>query len=116
MWVDLDLKSFDRIESCFTRSTYFYSDNIRGYKAKHPVFDAHTKHIEIDIHFIRERSLLVPFMWNTLALQKKIADIMTKALPSSKFVELRTKLTILPIPWAYVRVLDPSLVRRLLST
>ena len=59
------------------------------------VFHAHTKHVEIDFHFVRDivgdGSLVVCF----LSSKDQLADIFTKLL-SSRFAMLRTNLNVLP--------------------
>lgn len=58
------------------------------------MFHARTKHVEIDLHFIRERvankSLLIRFITS----KDPISDIMTKGLTSPRFLSLHAKLTL----------------------
>jgi hypothetical protein len=63
-----------------------WCDNIGAtYMAVNPVFYAHTKHVEIDFHFVRDRvadkSLVVRFVPSS----DQTADVLTKPLVSAKF-------------------------------
>ena len=74
----------------------FYCDNLSAtYLATNPVLHAHTKHAEIDYHFVCERvangSLVVQFT----PLKDRLTDVMTKALPSCHFLNLCSKLIVL---------------------
>ncbi|GJS97076.1 ribonuclease H-like domain-containing protein [Tanacetum coccineum] len=78
-----------------TFATLVYCDNVSAvYLSCNPVQHQHTKHIEIDIHFVRDlvaagqvRVLHVPSRY-------QFADIFTKGLPSALFEEFRSSLSI----------------------
>lgn len=66
--------------------------------ATNPVYHARTKHIELDVHFIREKVLnkqveirYVPSEWN-------IVDVLTKPLAYNFFNCYRDKLNVVPRP------------------
>ncbi|GJY54101.1 putative RNA-directed DNA polymerase [Tanacetum coccineum] len=76
-------------------ATLVYYDNVSAvYLSCNPVQHQRTKHIEIDIHFVRDlvtsgqvRVLHVPSRY-------QFADIFTKGLPSSLFEEFRSSLSV----------------------
>ncbi|KAK9048104.1 hypothetical protein SSX86_007048 [Deinandra increscens subsp. villosa] len=82
-----------------TRASIVYCDNISAiYLSGNPVQHQRTKHIELDIHFVREqvqrglvRVLHVPSRF-------QIADIFTKGLPRILFEDFRSSLSIRPPP------------------
>ncbi|GJY68102.1 ribonuclease H-like domain-containing protein [Tanacetum coccineum] len=90
-------------ETCWLRelhtplatATLVYCDNVSAvYLSSNPVQHQHTKHIEIDIHFVRDlvatgaiRVLHVPSRY-------QYEDIFTKGLPTSLFDEFRTSLSV----------------------
>ncbi|GJT21114.1 ribonuclease H-like domain-containing protein [Tanacetum coccineum] len=76
-------------------ATLVYCDNVSDvYLSTNPVQHQRTKHIEIDIHFVREyvasgqvRVLHVPSRF-------QYADIFTKGLPTALFLEFRSSLNV----------------------
>ena len=78
-------------------ATLVYCDNVSAiYMSVNPVQHQRTKHIEIDIHFVRDmvargqvRVLHVPSRY-------QYADIFTKGLPCALFEEFRTSLSVRP--------------------
>ena len=80
-------------------ATLVYCDNVSAvYLSSNPVQHQRTKHIEIDIHFVRDlvatghiRVLHVPSRY-------QYADIFTKGLPSPLFTEFRSSLSVRPPP------------------
>lgn len=60
--------------------------------AKNPVHHERTKHIQIDIHFTRDKVLEGLLQIIYLPTESQIADVFTKILPSVKFNELLSKL------------------------
>lgn len=77
------------------KATLVYCDNIGSvYMSANPVQHQRTKHIEIDLHFVCDlvalghiRVLHVPF-------RLQYADIFTKGLPSSLFMDFRSSLNV----------------------
>ena len=61
-----------------------------------PVQHRRTKHIEIDIHFVREKVSLGEIRVLHVPSSHQYADIMTKGLPSQLFIEFRSSLCLLP--------------------
>jgi hypothetical protein len=62
--------------------------------AKNSVFHHHTKHIEINVYFIRERVASGALLLEHIVGTAQLADILTKPLCSDKFVSNRDKLLI----------------------
>ncbi|GJU36663.1 ribonuclease H-like domain-containing protein [Tanacetum coccineum] len=87
------------LHSPLSTATLVYCDNVSAaYMSANPVQHQRTKHIEIDIHFVRDmvtagqvRVLHVPSRF-------QYADIFTKGLPSALFEEFRSSLSIRPPP------------------
>ena len=62
--------------------------------ACNPVQHRRTKHIEIDIHFVREKVSLVQIWVLHVLSSQQFADIMTKGLPSQLFLDFQYSLCI----------------------
>ncbi|GJV98658.1 ribonuclease H-like domain-containing protein [Tanacetum coccineum] len=97
-------------------ATLVYCDNVSAvYLSSNLVQHQRTKHIEIDIHFVRDlvatgaiRVLHVPSRY-------QYADIFTKGLPTSLFDEFRTSLSVRSSPvqtagecWLKIKMLGSS--------
>jgi hypothetical protein len=59
------------------------------------VFHAHTKHIEIDFHFVRERVAEKKLDVKFISSKDQVADGFTKALPVKHLYEFRRNLNLL---------------------
>ncbi|GJW75170.1 ribonuclease H-like domain-containing protein [Tanacetum coccineum] len=87
------------LHSPLLTATLVYCDNVSAvYMSANPVQHQRTKHIEIDIHFVRDmvkaghvRVLHVPSRF-------QYADIFTKGLPSALFEDFPSKLSVRPPP------------------
>ncbi|GJV06871.1 ribonuclease H-like domain-containing protein [Tanacetum coccineum] len=87
------------LNSPLSTATLVYYDNVSAvYMSANPVQHQRTKHIEIDIHFVRDmvtagqvRVLHVPSRY-------QYADIFTKGLPSALFEEFWSSLSVHPPP------------------
>ena len=76
-----------------------YCDNLSAINmAKNLVFHHCTKHIEIDVDFVREQVARGILSLQHISGPAQIADIFTKPLCVAKFLPNRTKLFISPIP------------------
>lgn len=77
------------------KASVAYWDNISSvYMACNPFYHCHTKHIELDIHFVREKVavgelpvLQIPSAW-------QFADIFTKGLPTTLFEDFCSSLCV----------------------
>ena len=54
--------------------------------------------MELDLHFIRDKVLRQDIQIQYIPSIDQVADIFTKHLPSSQFITLRTKLSVVPCP------------------
>ncbi|KAH9699250.1 hypothetical protein KPL71_024275 [Citrus sinensis] len=83
---------------CVERPTV-WCDNMSAIElVKNPVFHSRTKHIEIDVHFIRDKVLAGNLKICYVPSEDQIADILTKPLSSPQFNYLRDKLNVFPCP------------------
>jgi hypothetical protein len=77
------------------KATVIYCDNVSAvYLSENPVHHRRTKHIELDIHFVREKVALGQFKVLHIPTRYQFADIMTKGLPTPLFTEFRDSLCI----------------------
>jgi len=77
------------------RASLVYCANINVvYMSSNPVQHQRTKHIEIDLHFIRERVASGDVRVMHVPTSAQYADIFTKGLPTSLFQEFRSSLNV----------------------
>jgi hypothetical protein len=73
-----------------------YCDNVSAvYLSTNPVQHQRTKHVEIDLHFVRDRVAVGDVRILHVPTTSQFADIFTKGLPSSTFAEFRSSLNII---------------------
>jgi hypothetical protein len=77
------------------KATVAYCDNISSvYMARNLVHHRRTKHIEIDIHFVREKVALGELRVLQIPSARQFADIFTKGLPTALFEDFRDSLCV----------------------
>jgi hypothetical protein len=77
------------------KATVVFCDNVSAvYLSANPVHHRRTKHIELDIHFVREQVALGHVRVLHVPTSQQFADIMTKGLPSTTFPEFRSSLCV----------------------
>ena len=77
------------------RSSLVYCDNVSAvYLSTNPVQHQRTKHVEIDLHFVRDHVAIGDVRVLHVPTTSQFADIFTKGLPSSTFAEFRSSLNV----------------------
>ncbi|CAJ2641560.1 unnamed protein product [Trifolium pratense] len=78
-----------------TKATIVYCDNVSAvYLSGNPIQHQRTKHIEMDIHFVREKVAKGQVRVLHVPSRYQIADIFTKGLPLQLFDDFRDSLNI----------------------
>jgi len=74
-----------------------YCDNVSAvYLSTNPVQHQRTKHVEIDLHFVRERVAIGAVRVLHVPTTSQYTDVFTKGLPSSVFADFRSSLNVRP--------------------
>ena len=72
-----------------------YCDNVSAvYLSTNPVQHQRTKHVEIDLHFVRERVAIGAVRVLHVPTTSQFADVFTKGLPTSVFQDFRSSLNV----------------------
>ncbi|WMV09073.1 hypothetical protein MTR67_002458 [Solanum verrucosum] len=83
------------------KAPLLWCDNIgASYLSINPVFHAHTKQVEIDFNFVRDKVARKDLTVQFLSSKDQLVDILTKPLTSSRFELLRSKLNLSSPPLA----------------
>jgi hypothetical protein len=83
------------LHSPLTKSTLVYCDNISVvYLSTNPVQHQRTKHVEIDLHFVRDRVAIGDVRVLHVPTTSQFIDIFIKGLLSSTFSEFRSSLNV----------------------
>ncbi|XP_022023707.1 uncharacterized mitochondrial protein AtMg00810-like [Helianthus annuus] len=81
-----------------THATLVYCDNVSAiYLSENPVQHQRTKHIEMDIHFVREKVARGQVRVLHVPSRYQVADIFTKGLPRILFKDFRASLNVQPL-------------------
>jgi len=82
-----------------SKATVVYCDNISAvYLSTNPVQHQRTKHVEIDLHFVRDRVALGEVHVLHVPTTLQYADIFTKGLPTAVFRSFRSSLNVRSSP------------------
>ena len=83
------------LHSPLAKSTLAYCHNVSAvYLSTIPVQHQRTKHVEIDLHFVRDRIAIGDIRVLHVPTTAQFTDIFTKGLPSSTFSEFRSSLNV----------------------
>jgi hypothetical protein len=83
------------LHSPLQRATLVYCDNVSVvYVSTNFVHHQRMKHVEIGLHFVRERVTSSDVRVLSVLTTLQFADIFTKGLPSSVFLDFRSSLDI----------------------
>nr|GEV78798.1 ribonuclease H-like domain-containing protein [Tanacetum cinerariifolium] len=87
------------LHTLLSTATLVYCDNVSAvYLSSNPVQHQRTKHIEIDIHFVRDLVSIGRIRVLHVPSRYQYADIFTKGLPTALFDEFRSSLSIRSSP------------------
>ncbi|KAJ9543577.1 hypothetical protein OSB04_023284 [Centaurea solstitialis] len=83
------------LHSSPSKATIVYCDNVSAvYLSSNPVQHQRTKHIEIDIHFVRDKEAMGHLRVIHVPSSSQYADIFTKGLPFTLFSDFRDSLSV----------------------
>ena len=86
---------FFQLGICCTEKPIIWCDNVSATElARNPIYHSRTKHIEIYMHFIRNKVTTGELNICYVPSEEQIADIMNKPLSFVKFNYLRAKLNV----------------------
>ncbi|KAL8136771.1 hypothetical protein V2J09_002772 [Rumex salicifolius] len=95
------------LSSQLSSAIVVFCDNVSVvYMSSNPIQHHHTKHIEIDVHFVREKNALGEAKVLHVPTSRQFADIFTKGLPSALFNEFRDSLCLSVTPTSTARVIS----------
>ena len=82
-----------------TKSHVLYCDNKSAEAlASNPKYHSRTKHMELDLHFVREHIANKELLIEHVSNSDQLADVLTKPLGSDHFAYMRTKLNVCSRP------------------
>jgi ATP sulfurylase len=82
------------LHSPFAKSMLVYCDVSDVYLSTNPVQHQRMKHVEIDLHFVRDRVAIGDVRVLHVLTTSQFVDIFTKGLPSSTFSEFQSSLNV----------------------
>jgi hypothetical protein len=91
----LDCANFSTSSTTLQRASLVYCDNVNAvYLSTNLVQHQRMKHVEIDLHFVRERVADCDVRVLSVPTTLRFADIFTKGLSLSVFADFRSSLNI----------------------
>jgi hypothetical protein len=92
MWLQSLL---DELHIPHSSTASIWCDNIGAtYLSSNPIFHAHTKHIEVDYHFVRKRVSRKLLDIRFISTHDQVADGFTKPLSSQKLLQFHVHLNL----------------------
>jgi hypothetical protein len=83
------------LQNLLSLCSLVYCDNISAvYLSTNPIQHQRTKHVEIDLHFVREKVAIGQVRVLHVPTTSLFADIFTKGLPFSMFNKFRSSLNV----------------------
>jgi hypothetical protein len=80
------------LHALLTKNTLVYCDNVSAvYLSTNPIQHQRTKHVEIDLHFVREHVAISDVRVLHEPTTSQSTDILTKSLPTSLFTDILMK-------------------------
>jgi hypothetical protein len=77
------------------RSSVVFCDDVRAvYLSTNPVQHQRTKHVEIDLHFVRDKVATGAIQVLHVPSTSQYVDVFTKGLPTSIFTQFRSSLNV----------------------
>ena len=76
----------------------YYDNKSAEALASNPKYHSQTKHIELDLHFVREHIAKKELVVEHVSSSSQLADVLTKLLGFDHFVYMRDKLNVCPRP------------------
>ncbi|RVW28108.1 Retrovirus-related Pol polyprotein from transposon RE1 [Vitis vinifera] len=84
-----------RIKHIFLHNSVIWCDNLNTvYLSANPILHARSKHIEIDLYFVRENVLQKQIQIHYVPSSDQLVDVFTKAIPSFRFLTIHAKLSV----------------------
>ena len=85
----------EELRVAITKIPIIWCDNLSTVQlAANPVLHARTKHVELDLYFVREKFLQNKVLVQHVPSIDQTEDVLTKPISSSKFLLLRNKLKV----------------------
>ena len=77
------------------RISVLWCDNLNTVLlSANPILHARTKHIELDLYFVREKVLKKDMDIRHVPTNEQVADVLTKAISSGQFNQMNNKLKV----------------------